>query len=151
MADSTATLYEGLFLLYQSAAGDLAEAVDHVRKILDSTKAEVLFLRKWDDRKLAYSINGQKRGIYLLSMFRVSGSQITQIERDCNHSDLVLRVLITCTDHLGEVEVEQAINDAQSTEEEVKLRASGETDKADPDLTVASGATEPQKRGQADA
>ena len=151
MADSTATLYEGLFLLYQSAAGDLAEAVDHVREILNNTRAEILFVRKWDDRKLAYSIHGQKRGLYLLSMFRVSGNQITQIERDCNHSDLVLRVLITRADHLGDVEVEQGVKDAQVTEDEIKLRARTEAVEADAGVAVASGTTEPPDRAEADA
>lgn len=136
MADSKGPLYEGLFLMDQTAlVGDASAGVNKVREILDRASAEVLTLSKWDERKLAYPVKGQKRGTYVLGLFHVEGAQITRIERDCNLSDEVLRVLITRGDHLGEIEIEQAIKQGEVSAAEAKLRAeaaSSEEEAAEP-------------------
>ena len=71
-------------------------------------EAEVLVLRKWDERKLAYPIRGQKRGVYVLAIFKARGTQIANIERDCNLSEQVTRCLIIQAEYMGEVELELA-------------------------------------------
>jgi len=109
-------LYEALFLLNQkAAAGDFDECVQFVRETLSRAEAEVLALRKWDERKLAYEIEGQKRGTYLLAYFKSPGVQIANIERDCNLSEQVLRVMIIRADHIGPTEIELAQRDAEAT------------------------------------
>ena len=118
-------LYEGLFMMTQSAA-DLSASLDKVREILDRAEAELVSLRKWDERKLAYPVQGQKRATYLLALFRVDGPKITQIERDCHLSEEVLRVLITRGEHLGETEIEQELKEAQGTADEAAVRGEGE-------------------------
>lgn len=133
MAESTVRLYEGMFLIKQGAAGDLAEAVDLVRQILDRSEAQALVIRKWDDRKLAYPIQGQKRGLYLLALCRVSGAQIANIERDCNLSEKILRLLMTRADHMGQTEIDLAIKDGERTVAETKPR-----EKVDPTPGTAS-------------
>ena len=136
MADTKGPLYEGLFLMDQTAlVGDATAGVNKVREILDRADAEVLTLSKWDERKLAYPVKGQKRGTYLLGLFHVDGSQIARIERDCNLSDEVLRVLITRGEHLGEVEIAEAIKQGEVSAAEAKLRAeaaSSEEEAAEP-------------------
>jgi small subunit ribosomal protein S6 len=76
------------------------QTLEAVRQILDRGKAEVVYLKKWDDRKLAYEIQGHKRGAYLLCYFLSDGKTNADIERDCLLSDLVLRVLILRADHM---------------------------------------------------
>ena len=120
-------LYEGMFLMNpQAVGGELSASLDTVRQMLDKQEAEVLALSKWDDRKLAFPIRGQKRGAYLLALFRLDGKRIPGLERDCELSEEVLRVMVTRADHMGEAEIEQAINDAKVTQDETKLRAAGE-------------------------
>jgi small subunit ribosomal protein S6 len=112
-----------MFLINQQVTGgDLAGAVDYVREILTRANAEILFVRKWDERRLAYPIKGQKRGLYILALFRVAGVQLPNIERDCNLSEKVLRALVTRADHMGDVEIELAIKEADKTVTEIKLR-----------------------------
>ena len=41
----------------------------------------VLAARLWDERKLAYPINGHKKGVYWLTYFRMPGAGITPLER----------------------------------------------------------------------
>ncbi len=100
-------LYEGLFLLTQPAASNLGEAVNHVKGLLDRAGAEIIGLYKWDERKLAYTIKGQRRGTFLLGYFHVDGDNLTGLDRDCNLSEQVLRAMVTKADHLGDVEIDQ--------------------------------------------
>ena len=123
-AKSDATpLYEGMFLLNPQEGSDLSAGLAYVRQVLEKQEAEILALRKWDERKLAFPIKGQKRGTYLLALFRMDGKRITPMERECELSEQVLRVLVTRADHFGETEIEEAIKEAQTTRDEAKLRS----------------------------
>ena len=66
---------------------------------------EVLLIKKWDERKLAYEIKKQKRGTYIICYYKGPGASVTAIERDVNLNDDVLRVLITRADHLNQEEM----------------------------------------------
>ena len=107
MSDSTTTadgvrtrLYEGMFLFPQSAAADLGGAVEHVREILARSGAEIVSLVKWDERRLAYDIAGNKRGLYLLAYFQAPAPNLARIERDCNLSEKLLRALVLKAEHM---------------------------------------------------
>lgn len=115
MADRTPKLYEGLFLMNQQAIqSDLQNGIDTIRGMLDRAGAEVIALGRWDERRLAYEIGGQKRGLFLLSMFRVDPVQIANIERDCNLAEEVMRVLMLRADHYGEAELAHIQQDTQA-------------------------------------
>jgi small subunit ribosomal protein S6 len=58
----------------------------------------VLASRIWDERKLAYPINGHKKGIYWLTYFKMHGDGITPLERQCEITDDVIRKLILKVD-----------------------------------------------------
>ncbi len=108
----TTKLYEGVFLLSQEAVGaDPAAGVAMVGEFLKRADAEVITLRKWDERKLAYTIAGQKRGTYFDSLFRASPQKIAGIERDCNLSEDVLRMMVLSADHMGQPEIDAAIEE----------------------------------------
>ncbi len=122
MAAPTARLYEGLFLLNQNFAADLPAATEHVKTILERHQAEIVLLKKWDDRKLAYPVRGQKRGTYLLAFFNAPTNQIIAIDRDCNLSEQVQRALIIKAEHVGETELEAARRDETVAQTEARLR-----------------------------
>ena len=123
MAETRINLYEGMFLLNQQLAGaDFAASLQFVKDVFTRAEAEVLVLRKWDDRKLAYPVKGQKRGIYVLAFFKARSTQIANIERDCNLSEHVIRNLILKADYVGDVEIELAKKEADINLE-AKLRA----------------------------
>lgn len=123
MADTSQKLYEGLFLLsQQTLSNGLAAGIDTIQTMLDRAEAKTIALGKWDERKLAYPIEGQKRGTFFLAVFEVDPLQIANIERDCNLSEDVLRVMFLRAEHYGEVEIEQARQLAQQTADEANLR-----------------------------
>lgn len=126
MAEIRINLYEGMFLLnQQSVSADLSGAVEHVREILNRAEAEIIVLSKWDERKLAYEIRNQKRGLFVLAYFKARASQIANIDRDCNLSEQVLRAMIIRADHMGEEEIELAKKNAELAFE-ARLRSGGE-------------------------
>lgn len=126
MPEVPVRLYEGMFLLSQSAAGDLGAAMDFLKGVFARAEAEVLVQRKWDERKLAFPIKGQKRGTYILAIFRARASQIANIKRDCDLSEQVVRTLLISGEHLGEVEIEASKHDAPPPPAEPRPRPEGD-------------------------
>lgn len=144
-------LYEGLFLMSQSAiGGGIGTAIDHVREILGRIDAQIITLRKWDERKLSYPIKRQKRGTFLLALFRADGTRLTEVENTCNLSELVLRVMVTRCDHMGQVEYDAELEEARNSDAEQKLREhkAEQAEKAD---DAKSAKTKPDEARLAEA
>jgi small subunit ribosomal protein S6 len=115
--------YEAMFLIGQAAAADLASAIEHIKETLARSHAELLAMAKWDERRLAYEIKKQKRGLYILTYFKAANTSIKTLERDCNLSEKILRTIII----RDEVHTEDEMRAADQTEAlatEAKLRAS---------------------------
>lgn len=122
MATPRSYNYEAMFLIGQSNSADLAGVIQHINEILARGHAEVIAMRKWDERRLAYEIRGQKRGLYILVYFKADGPNVAHIERDCNLSERILRTLILRADHLTQEEMTSA-DARKELEVEAKLRA----------------------------
>ena len=133
MSHENVHLYEAMFLFPQSAVSDLQASVDHIREMVEKRGGEILSLQKWDERRLAYDIKGNKRGLYFLMHFRIDGSQLSLIERDSNLSEKLLRSMFLRADHLSEEEVTASDKRAE-IEDEIRMRA------AEPATTGAQAA-----------
>jgi len=46
------------------------ESVKHVHDILSKHQSEIVASRQWDERRLAYPVEGHKKGTYLLTYFK---------------------------------------------------------------------------------
>lgn len=114
--------YEAMFLLSQAVAADLNGAIDHIKEIISRGQGEIIAMRKWDERRLAYEIKGQKRGYYVLVYFKAPGNQIAHVERDCNLSEKIMRAMILRCEHLT-VEQMQAADARKELEVEAKMRS----------------------------
>lgn len=130
--------YEAMFLISQGEAADLGGVVDHIIDILTRHSAELIAMKKWDERRLAYEIDKQRRGIYLLVYFYSDGEHLTHIERDCNLSERILRQLILRADHLTEDQM-RAADARQELAVEAKLRAERAAESAGRDGSVSLG------------
>ena len=87
--------YEAMFLLDSSkVAVSWEESERHVHSILTKHNSEIVASRQWDERRLAYPVDGHKKGTYLLAYFRADGSKLHDIVADCRLSDVVLRELV---------------------------------------------------------
>jgi small subunit ribosomal protein S6 len=54
---------------------------------------EVLVSRLWNDQKLAYPIDGHKKGTYWLTYFRLDGTKLVEFNRDLRINETVVRSL----------------------------------------------------------
>jgi len=97
-------VYEAMFLL-GPAATDQQAALDLCRGFIERHGGKIKVLKKWDERKLVYEVNGHKRGTYVISYFTAPGAAVGPLERDVKLSEDVLRVLVTKADHLNEQEM----------------------------------------------
>jgi small subunit ribosomal protein S6 len=101
-------LYEAMILVDSGeAASDWEGVNEHIRKILDRGEAEILSMRKWDDRPLAYEIMGKKRGTYILVYFNSPSGSISSIERDMQLSERIVRAIILRGDHITKEDMEK--------------------------------------------
>jgi small subunit ribosomal protein S6 len=95
------------------------DSVKHVHDILTKHLSEIVASRQWDERRLAYPVNGHKKGTYLLTYFKTEGGNLKEIVADCHLSDVILRELILkvhpkLVDHL----VNQAMTSTPNVEAE---------------------------------
>jgi small subunit ribosomal protein S6 len=70
------------------------EAEQQVHSMLKKHHAEIVASRQWDERRLAYGVEGHKKGTYLLTFFSADAKELEAIRADCHLSDLILRELI---------------------------------------------------------
>ena len=90
MTETRTAQYEGMFLFPQSAVADLQGTVETVKQMLTARGATICSITKWDERRLAYDIAGNKRGLYILAYFTAPTAMLKEIERDCNLNERML-------------------------------------------------------------
>jgi small subunit ribosomal protein S6 len=88
-----------MFILDSSKyARDQAGVSGQVNKMIEKLGGELLVSRLWEERRLAYPIEGQRKGAYWLTYFRLDGEQMAHLNRQCQLNDNVLRSLILKVD-----------------------------------------------------
>ena len=99
-------LYEGMFLIDSAeATKDWDGVIELISKTLTKADAEIVSIRKWDERPLAYTISRCNRGTYILAYFKADGQKIHEVERDVQLSERIMRALILRADHLTEADI----------------------------------------------
>lgn len=96
--------YEAMFLL-DPGQMNFETACQPINRVFERNGAEVLSLKLWDDRRLAYEIKNRKRGLYVIAYFKMDTANVKPLERDCMLSDEILRVLVIRKDRLTEEEM----------------------------------------------
>lgn len=92
-------VYEGMFILDPSKySRDPAGATQQVTDIIAQHGGTILAARLWDERKLAYPIKGHKKGVYWLTYFRMDGTNLAAMERQCEITDDIIRKLVLKVD-----------------------------------------------------
>ncbi len=100
-----------------------------IAEIVSKCGGEVLASRLWAEQKLAYPINGQRKGVYWLTYIRLEGAKLVQFERACRLNDNITRNLTLKVDaRLADTLVAHARGDVEETpKEEASAPAPAET------------------------
>ena len=67
------------------------EQIERVRKLLEAQGAEIGGMHEWGLRELAYEIEKERRGFYLLVEYVSTSAAVAELERNLKLSDAVLR------------------------------------------------------------
>jgi small subunit ribosomal protein S6 len=89
------------------AAADWDGTLKMIETILTRNDAEIISMRKWDERKLAFDMDGKSRGTYVLAYFRCETSKVHAIERAVRLSEKIMRVLILRTDRMTQADMDR--------------------------------------------
>ncbi len=87
--------YEAMFIWDSNRfSRDPSVTSQQVQAMVEKVGGEVLASRLWDDgRKLAYPIEGHKKGTYWLSYFNLEATRLHEVERACQLNEGILRHL----------------------------------------------------------
>lgn len=96
MADN---VYEGLFILDSNRyAKDPGGVSGKISELVEAEEGEVLASRLWAEQKLAYPINGHRKGTYWLIYFRMDSQKLTALNRTVRLNTNILRNLVLKVD-----------------------------------------------------
>lgn len=115
-------VYECLFLLDANKyARDPSGVAGKLPESITSLGGEVLANRLWAESKLAYPIEGHKKGVYWLTYFRMPTDQLTTFNRTCQLNEDILRQLVVKVDpRLVDVLVSHAQGNTVETPEDAE-------------------------------
>ena len=85
--------YEAMFLFDPTFGSSFEDCEGEIRRLMERAQAEIIFCRKWDERRLAFKIKGRKRGVYVLVYFKAPGDSITSLQRDAQIAEKMNRAV----------------------------------------------------------
>jgi small subunit ribosomal protein S6 len=90
----TVNLYEGMFLLDSGKfAANPEDTANEIVGILEKSGAQMAAHRPWQDGKLAYAIDGHRRGMHYLAYFHLDSSKLTEVNRACKLNETIVRCM----------------------------------------------------------
>lgn len=136
-------VYEGMFLLDSNRySRDPSGVSGQISEIVESSGGEMLASRMWSEQKLAYPINGHRKGTYWLTYFRLDSDKQTELNRKCQLNNNIMRNLVLVVDdRLVDTLVSHAVGGGKTeaktetktvAKTEVAAAATEETPAADP-------------------
>ena len=88
-------VYEGMFLLDSNRyARDPGGVSGQITQIVEKCGGEILASRLWNEQKLAYTIEGHRKGTYWLTYFRLDSGKQGELTRACRLNENILRNLV---------------------------------------------------------
>ena len=88
------SVYECLVIFDSNKyAQDPAKVGNQIANLVTKLEGEVLVSRLWNDQKLAYPIDGHRKGTYWLTYFKLNGQRLTEFNRDLAINETVIRSL----------------------------------------------------------
>ena len=122
------SFYETLYIVDPNLENkSLEKAMNEIGKELEKTKSKIINHRVWGKKRLAYSIERQKYGSYILIQFE-GGDQQKMVEYDTwmRLNNSVLRHMTVLLDDKPEIYVEEKKPELESEEKNLKESSDNE-------------------------
>lgn len=92
-------VYEGMFILDSNRyAREAAATPGLMADLILKCGGSILANRLWEERRLAYPIEGQRKGTYWLTYFKMDSQKLAELNRHCQISETILRTLFLKVD-----------------------------------------------------
>jgi small subunit ribosomal protein S6 len=108
--EERSNVYEAMIIFDSNRyARERAGLPAEIEKMIQAGAGEVLVSRLWEERRLAYAINGQRKGTYWLIYFRGPSSMLTALNREWEiHEGILRHLVLKVHPHLVDVVLEHA-------------------------------------------
>ena len=118
--------YECLFIVDTRAGDEVVKAkVEKFTKKI-AANAEVVEVNEWGKRRLAYPINDNPEGYYVVVTFKAEPAFISEIERRFNIDETIMRYLVVKLDFDAAVKAAAKATETEEAAEEAEVPATTE-------------------------
>ncbi len=94
-----ATCYDCFFIFDSNKYNrDPGGVIAELHKLIEGLGGEILASRLWEERKLAYPIDGHMKGTYWITYCKMEGARIVEFNRACQLNESIMRCLVTKVD-----------------------------------------------------
>jgi len=91
--------YEALYIVHPDLSDEeVAPITEKYKKVVEDQSGEVEGINRWEKRRLAYEVKGQREGIYVLMNFKSEAKAAAELDRLLKIGDDVLRHIIVRLD-----------------------------------------------------
>lgn len=86
--------YEGMFIFDPNRYSREPDAVSkQVTALITKLGGEVLVSRLWEERRLAYPINGMRKGVYWITYFKLESRKLNELYEAARINESIMRTL----------------------------------------------------------
>jgi len=100
--------YETLFIVRPDQGGAVKDLIQRFQKIVEESGGAVTHVEEWGVRDLAYRLQKQSRGYYILFQYRSSFRAVEELERNMKLTDPVMRYLTVRLEEMGTTPLRQS-------------------------------------------
>jgi small subunit ribosomal protein S6 len=94
-----AQVYECMLILDSNRYGrDQAGVSGQLPELVTKHGGEILASRLWEERRLAYPVNGHRKGTYWLTYFKLDSRKLIDVKNEVRLSESILRTLFLKVD-----------------------------------------------------
>ncbi|HEY3298743.1 MAG TPA: 30S ribosomal protein S6 [Armatimonadota bacterium] len=91
--------YEALYIVHPELSDEQVTAImEKYKGVVESQGGEVESVNRWEKRRLAYEVKGQREGIYVLMNYKSDAKASSELDRLQRIGDDVLRHIIVRLD-----------------------------------------------------
>jgi len=93
--------YETMFVVHPEKGTRIKELIDRFKKVVEGQNGSVSHVDEWGLRDLAYRIEKQSKGFYVLLQYQSPARAVEELERNLRLTDDILRYLTVRVEEEG--------------------------------------------------
>lgn len=95
--------YESIFIARSSLSEeDVAGLTEKVKAIIEKNGGQIIKTENWGKKKLAYEVKKEKKGIYVMFHIKGPGALVSELERNLNIQDGIIKFMTVKLDMKAE-------------------------------------------------